>query len=247
MKDSLTFQRFAAITAILAFFTAAASDVLQGIAVDFQTKFPIDPRMFLTVGPGGSSLLRWGSLLDMVGYYLPFLPIVLFLQSWLRPKRPNWVDFYTTCALGYIFIGAVGAVIMAVVQPSLIRAYALADPGQRMVVESIFVFIWDLIYAGLWNILAVLLMGIWFIGTALLLWDERRALAILTLITGIAALADSIGNMLGVELLMMIGLLIFLLLVPIWLLWFGIDLLHKPVPIDSTDDTSPVSLPGIHV
>ena len=221
--------------------TAVASDVLQGIAVHFDSQFPIDPRMFLSVGNVGATLLRWGSTLDMLGYYLPLLPAAVLLHAWLKPNNPVWVSFITTCGLGYIFIGAVGAVTMAVIQPPLIQAYAQAASNQRLMLETIFGTIWNIVYAGMWNILGVLLAGIWFLGIGLLLRSERQGIAILGMLTGLAALSDSIGNMLGIEGLAMFALLLFLLLLPVWLLWFGIDLLRKPVEIDRTAAVSTAS------
>jgi len=53
MNDNYSFQRFAAITAIVSFFTAMASNVLQAIPVNFNSEFPINPVMFLSVGING--------------------------------------------------------------------------------------------------------------------------------------------------------------------------------------------------
>jgi hypothetical protein len=243
MTDMRSFQRFAAIVAIVSFLAAMASNVLQAIPVHFNTQFPIDPMMFLSAGNPGGNLLRAGLILDMLGYYLPFLPIALFLQYWLRPKSPLWVRFFTACGIGYIFIGAVGAVTMAVIQPPLIQAYAQVPDSGRYALELLFGTIWNIIYAGLWNILAVLLVGIWFTGMGLLLRSERSGPAILALIVGFSALADSAGNMLGFKGLAMVGLILFLLLAPIWMLWFGIDLLRKPVEMEAAGK---LSMPGIN-
>jgi hypothetical protein len=229
MNGSYSFQRFTAVTAIVSFFTAVASDVLQAIPVNFSSDLPINPALFLSVGPDGAALLRWGLILDMLGYYLPLLPIALFIQHWLKSKSPIWVRFYTTCGVGYILIGATGAVTLAVVQPPLINAYAQASVEQRPVLEIIFGAIWNIVYAGMWNILGELLVGIWFLGIGLLLRSERRVLSIIAMIVGISALVDSLGNIVGMESLALVGLSIYIILVPIWMLWFGIDLLRKPV------------------
>lgn len=233
INGNRSFQRFAAITAILSFFFAVASDVLQGIPVNFKSDFPINPSMFLSVGTSGAGLLRWGLLLDMLGYYLPLLPLALFLYQWLKTKSPIWICFYTTCGLGYILIGATGAVALAVVQPPLITAYAQASTEQRAMLETVFGAIWNIVYGGMWNILGELLIGIWFLGVGLLLRSELRALGIVGMLTGVAALLDSLGTMLGMEGLALLGLSIYILLAPIWTLWIGIDLLRQPVQIQA--------------
>ncbi len=233
MNDNYSFQRFAAITAIVSFFTAMASNLLQGIPVNFNSEFPINPVTFLSVGINGANFLRWGLILDMLGYYLPLLPIALFIQHWFKTRNPIWTRFYTICGLGHILIGATGAVTLAVVQPPLINTYAQASMEQRVVLETIFGAIWNIVYAGMWNILGELFVGIWLLGVGLLLRSERRVFSIVSIIVGISALIDSLGNILGIEGLALVGLSVYLILAPIWALWFGIDLLRKPVQIQT--------------
>ena len=168
----------------------------------------------------------------MFSYYLPLLPVALFLWRWLGSRDPDWVLFYTSCGLGYILIGATGAAILAAVHPPLINAYAQASVEQRPVLETVFSAIWNMVYRGMWGILEVVLAGIWFLGIGLLLRGERRLFSIFSIILGISALLDSFGNMFSVETLASISLYIYLLLAPVWALWLGIDLLRKPVQID---------------
>jgi len=156
------------------------------------------------------------------------LPIVLFIQHWLKTKNPIWIRFYTICGLGYILIGATGAVTLAVVQPPLINAYAQGSVEQRTFLETIFGTIWNIVYGGMWNILGELLAGVWFLGIGLLLRSER-----LSMIVGASALIDSLGNIVGMESLALVGLSVSIILAPIWMLWFGIDLLRKRVQIQS--------------
>ncbi len=233
MNDNYSFQQFAAITAVVSFFTAMASNVLQGIPVNFNPNVTANPVLFLSVGTHGANLLRWGLILDMLGYYLLLLPLALFIHYWSKAKNPIWVNFYTTCGLGYILIGATGAVTLAVVQPPLINAYAQGSVEQRTFLETIFGTIWNIVYGGMWNILGELLAGVWFLGIGLLLRSERRIIGIIGMIVGASALIDSLGNIVGMESLALVGLSVFIILAPIWMLWFGIDLLRKRVQIQS--------------
>ena len=127
MNDHQSFQRFAALAAIISFPLALGSIVLSGMALDFNMEASTNPALLLSVGADGASLSRWGMILDMLGYYLPLLPVALFLWRWLGSRDPDWVIFYTSCCLGYILIGAIGAVILAAIQPPLINAYAQAS------------------------------------------------------------------------------------------------------------------------
>ena len=231
MSDHQSFQRFTAMTAIMSFLFAVASIVLQGIPINFSPDIAANPALWLVVGADGASLFRWGMILDMLGYYLPLLPIALFLWRWLRSRNPDWLLFYTSCGLGYSFIGAFGAAILAAVHPPLINAYTQATVEQRSVIETVFSVIWNMVFGGMWNILAVMLAGIWFLGIGLLLRGERRLFSIFSLILSISALLDSLGMILSVEALALPAVASYVLLAPIWAVWLGIDLVRKPVQI----------------
>ena len=232
MNDHRSFQRFAALAAIISFPLTLGSIVLPGIAVNFSPDVATNPALWLAVGADEANLLRWGMILDMLSYYLPLLPVALFLWRWLRPRNPDWVLFYTSCGLGYILIGAIGAVILAAVHPPLINAYAQASVEQRPVLETVFSAIWNMVYRGMWGILDTLLVGIWFLGIGLLLRGERRLFSIFSIILGISALLSSLGVILGIEAIAFFLGVIYGLLAPVWALWLGIDLLRKPVQIN---------------
>jgi hypothetical protein len=133
--------------------------------------------------------------------------------------------------LGYILIGAIGAVILAAVHTPLINAYPQASVEQRPVLETVFSAIWNMVYGGMWGILEVPLAGIWFLGIGLLLRGERHLFSIFSIILGISALLGSLGMILSVEALALLGGVIYGPPAPIWALWLGFDLLRKPVQI----------------
>ena len=233
MSDHQSFQRFAALAAIISFPLALGSIVLPGMAMDFNMEASTNPALLLSVGADGARLLGWGLILDMLSYYLPLLPVALFLWRWIGPRNPDWALFYTSCGLGYILVGAIGAAILAAVHPPLISAYAQAPVEQRPVLEAVFSAIGNIVYGGMWGILGALLAGIWFLGIGLLLRGERRIFSIFSIILGISALLSSLGTILGIEAIALLGV-IYGLLAPVWALWLGIDLLRKPVQIQTT-------------
>jgi hypothetical protein len=230
MNDHRSFQRFAAVTAIVSFPLALASDVLLVLPTNFSPDVATNPVLMLSVGTDGANLLRWGMILDMLGYYLPLLPVALFLQRWLGPRNPDWVRFFTICGLGYILIGAIGAATLAAVQPSLILAYGQASVEQRYVLETVFVTMWNLVFEGMWK-LGGALVGVWFLGIGLLMRDKRRIFSIVSMILGASPFLVSLGMLLGIKALFLLGASIFGFLAPVWALWLGIDLLRRPVQI----------------
>ena len=236
MNDHQSFQRFAALAAIISFPLALGGIVLSGMAIDFKfmeasTNVPFWLSS-LSIGADGARLLRWGLILDMLSYYLPLLPVALFLWRWIGPRNPDWALFYTSCGLGYILVGAIGAAILAAVHPPLISAYAQASVEQRPVLETVFSAIWNMVYRGMWGILDTLLVGIWFLGIGLLLRGERRLFSIFSIILGILALLGWLGVILSIEAIALLGV-IYGLFAPVWALWLGIDLLRKPVQIEA--------------
>lgn len=226
MNNQFSFQRVAAWTAVLSAPLAIASNVLSLTAVNFNFDAYTDTLLLLQAGAEGASLWRWAMLLDMFGYYLLLTPLTLLLWRWLKPRNPEWVAFFTLCLLAYILIGAMGAAILATVIPPLMVAQAAATPG----IEVVFTAFMDMVYGGLWNILEEFIAGIGWIGLGLILRYQRRALSVTTIILGVAALTDSLSNMLGIEPLAVLALNIYLVLAPVWALWLGIDLLRKPAP-----------------
>jgi hypothetical protein len=237
MNSQQSFQRFAAVAAIVSFPLALASAVLAaGLPSNFSPDLaPIatNSALTLSVGTDGANLLRWSLILDMFGFYLPLLPVALFLQRWLRPRNPDWIRFYTICALGYILIGATGASTLAAVQTPLINAYGQASIEQRYVLETVFITMWNMVFGGMWN-LGGLLAGVWFLGIGWLLRDERRIFSIVSMILGASPFLGLLGGSLDIEALFLLGASIFGLLAPVWALWLGIDLLRKPVQIQTT-------------
>ena len=236
MTDQQSFQRFAALAAIISFPLALVSMVLSSMATDFNMDATTNLAFWLpwlSAGADAARLLRWAMMLDMFSYYLPLLPVALFLWRWLRSRSPNWILFYTSCGLGYILIGAIGAVILAAVHPPLINAYAQASVEQRQVLETVYSAIGNMVYGGMWGILEVVLAGIWFLGIGLLLRGERRLFSIFSIILGILALLGWLGVILSIEAIASLGV-IYGLLAPVWALWLGIDLLRKPVQIQTT-------------
>ncbi len=44
-----------------------------------------NPLAVLASGVRGAALWRWSMVLDMLGYYLLIVPLILFLRQWLYP------------------------------------------------------------------------------------------------------------------------------------------------------------------
>jgi hypothetical protein len=227
MNNDASFQRLAAVTSLLAALLAFGSIGLQAVALGFNTDPFSSPTSILGIGGNGATLFRWGLILDIFGYYLLLAPLALLLWSRLKPKGMNLITLYTLCGLAYMLIGALGATTLAAISPPLIEGYGQVSAQQRQMYEVVFSGFLNAVYVGLWNLLESSLSGIWWLGIGLFLRREQPALGIFTTVLGISALLDALGRILNIQIIYTVGLAGMLLLIPIWTLWFGIDLFRS--------------------
>ncbi len=232
MNDAQRFQRLAGVTTLLSLLPALGADLCLGAAANFDIARMGSPGALLTIGANGANLFRWGMVLDAFGYYLLLAPLALFLWSWLRVTSPLFVTLYTLCGLGYILVGATGAIILAAVAPPLMVQYAQASAAQRDTLQIVFNSFLNAVYLGLWNPLEALLGGIWWVGIGARMRRERRALGIVTMLLGLGALLDAFGQLIGVDAVFMLGVIWLVLFFFVWVAWCGIELGRRPLVSD---------------
>lgn len=235
-SDERSFQKLAAVAAILSVPIAYAGEYFGFTAIDFDPTAFSEPGTLIQLGTEGAALLWWDWRLLIFGYYLLVAPAVVFLWYWLRPKRPLLVTLLTLCGLAYVFFGALGAAINAAVWPELMTEYARAGPEQRAVLETVFAPFATMIAVGVWGIFNRIVAGIWWIGIGALLRSERRLLGWFTIVVGAFSTIAAVGNMAVVAPLTGIGTMGYLFLAPVWAFWLGVDLWRRPV--DSDDVTT---------
>lgn len=231
MHTERSFQRGAAIAAMLSAPFAFGNTITMLMATHFDVDATTNPLAILESGAQAASLWRWSMLLDMLGYYLLIVPVVLVLRHWLAQRNPRWAELFGLCLLWYSLIGAIGAAIHAAVLPPLIRSYAEAGVAQQDSIRTVFLAVHDLVLMGLWNLLEVLLAGVGWVGMGVLLMRERRVLGGVTVLLGLASLVDSLGVISTIEALATSGLMVYLFLAPVWALWLGLDLVRRPVVV----------------
>ncbi len=132
MNDDRTFRTVTGCAAILSAPLAFASLLVGLIALDFNMEAFGEPRTLIHVVTR-ADLLRSSVLLNLFGFYILWLPSVLWLWDGLGPKRPAMTRLYSLCGLGYIALGAIGGTILSSAWPPLIEAYAQAHcTGQKI-------------------------------------------------------------------------------------------------------------------
>ena len=232
MNDHPSFQRLAARITILAVISYLISVVLLLAVMNYSFSIEAFSGAMISAGSRGAGLLRWAMIFDVFGSYLLLTPLALHLWVWLRPKSPNHVTLYTLCGLAYILIGSMGAIVLSAVLPPLMNEYVQASATQRDTLQVVFDSLLNAVFLGLWNPLEVFLLSIWLIGLGPLIQRERQGLGIVTRLLGFSALIDSTGRFFDMQTIFFIGSSGLFLLVPVWLIWWAIDLSRKPVQID---------------
>ena len=241
MSDSARFLRVTGISAILLTLFTIGNVITLFMSVNNNVQAFNDARLMLSVGTRGADLFHWSMVFDLFAY-LAFVPIVLFFWSWFRADSQTMLQLYTFCGLAYSLLGSTGAVVLGALVPNLIGGYALASATQQEAMQIVAGAFYQSISRGVWNPLEILLIGAWFIGIGSVLRHEKPALGILALIIGFFAMLDPLGWILNSDLVFNVGVG-GMLLMPIWSMWLGIDLLRDPNAVDRVlHGTRPVSM-----
>lgn len=228
MKPTL-FKANVALITIVSGFIALSSYVLVAASVNYNFEVFSDVSLLLTLPGIKTEMLRWSMILDIFGYYFLLLPAIILMAEWLKSETP-WSSFLHVCAIIYVITGAIGASILAVSWPSLISQYSTND---QVITKRLFIFISNIVYGGLWNLLGMLSAGIWWIGIGATINKQHKAFGFFTVFLGLAALADSLGGIFNLKALADMGLNSYLVLAPLWAIWLGFTLRKIDLPASS--------------
>lgn len=157
------------------------------------------PERLATVGAEMADLVRLWAVVDLVGYYLLFGIVVLAVRGlfWLRgAKRMNLL---AASGIAYILVGGFGALLFAANAPSLIADVTAVGGASRAVAVRAFADLTDLVFGFLWQRVATIPAGLWWIGIALLVGKTLPVLRSLAGLTGALALLTAVVAWLGIE------------------------------------------------
>lgn len=230
MTADAGFGRVAATAAIISLPLAAGNVLTEFISVKFNMNALSQPQLLLQQGRAAAEWWHWSMALDILGYYLFIVPLILWIRRNLLPTMTGELELSTFFLLGYCLVGAIGGAMVITTIPSLITDYATSGSTHREMLSIVFSNYSDAIYRGVWNILEEFLGGIGWIGLGLAFRGRYRNLASATLILGIASLIDSFGSTLNIDAITLPGLVVYLVLAPVWACWAGILILRRQVP-----------------
>lgn len=164
-------------------------------AAGFSADAASDPRGLVARGSAAAELIRWASLVDLIGYLL-MVPLAVYFRE--RFARDRFIALYTFAGLIYILIGATGAVILGTGGPPLIRAYQSALGSQREAITSDFVILYLIVVRGLWQTLEGIPAAVWLLGVGhSFLRSNARGLGLLMLALGTLFVLITVGRLLS--------------------------------------------------
>jgi len=226
MEQQNSFKKVVGWLTIISVPFAFTNFTLTWIAGGSNSQDFSDIYFFINAGAEAGYLMKWSWLADLLGYYLLLIPAAFLIHHWLKIKNPYWMSVFTFCGLAYIFSGSVGAAILAKIWPTLLSGYAIADEPVKEIYRIVFTNSTEMVYGGIWGYLEFLLAGIWWVGIGFTMKSERKALGIVTIILGIFTLTAFAGEVFELKNIAFIGLMIYLILAPVWAFWLGISLVR---------------------
>src|SRR5215212_8629167 len=138
-------------------------------AFQFRLDKFLDPTLILGSGATSAELLRWAAVLDLFGYYLATAVLAYVLWRQLRPRNPVIADLSTLAAIGYALAGGAGAAVLAVFGSNLVHDYTDATATEQVVITAQFSTLMAVVMRSIWQFLDGILIGVWWLGIALLL------------------------------------------------------------------------------
>lgn len=227
MKIEASFQKTVGILAIVAGVCALLSLVVGLSGVDYDFEVFSDTSSLIAAGSDAAGAIKWSYWLNMVGNYLFLIPLALYLWQWLKERSPSFAQLFTLSGILYMVFGAAGSAILASAWPYLIEQYVSASAAQQEVLIMEFQVVNAIAETGLHGVVQNFVGAIWFLGMGQLLSLRMRGLGIAAIIIGAFLVVNTLGNMFGIELLSLLGLMANILLAPVWSIVIGVMLIRR--------------------
>jgi Domain of unknown function (DUF4386) len=228
-------QPVVALIALAMVVLEVVASVLFLAVYDFDLGAPVaDPGVLPARGPEVATLLRWATIVDMLGY-LALAPIVLYVHSRLRDAvaargGAAWsTNVLAFGGLGFALVGSLGAVLYASVGPVLLQASAGGSPTATAAAVGYSALATG-VNVGLWGTLEWVLLGVWLIGTGWLVRSEGWTFGWLGMVAGVGGFVYAARSGLTghppadltspLDLVTFVGFALFF----VWMLWLAVRL-----------------------
>jgi acetyl esterase/lipase len=211
----------AIVAAVLAWFTVVAVGITTG-----GTELLFDPREALNMSQSSAQWFRAGMLADSLGFYFSFVVVGGYLWSRFRSRGQARADMAVLAIVIYALLGIAGAVIQFATIDPLMAAHDSPDAAVRAGAESAWLAIVYATQRGLW----------WFEGPAMAIWalftgSQLRGSGFkswwLLVTAGLLYAAYFVTGGFGALEAMKLVEAVAVIILPLWLLVFGVALLRN--------------------
>lgn len=223
---SSSVRRLTGWTAIIAAALAWLTVVAIGITTAGGSDVLFDPREALDMPQRSAVWFRLGMLADSLGFYFSFVIVGGYLWSRFRARGQARADMAVLAIVIYVLLGIAGAVIQFATIGPLMAAHDSPDAAVRAAAENAWLAIVYATQRGLW----------WFEGPAMAFWalftgSQLRRSGFkfwwLLVTTGVLYAAYFVAGGLGTREAMKLVESVAVLMLPLWLLIFGVALLRN--------------------
>ena len=220
-------MRFTAWSAIIGGILAYATVVLSTMVTGPDTGMVLHGAMMLALPADTRDLFRMSMLADVFGFYLAVLVIGGYFLPAFREELGGLGNLMTLAIGLYVVLGISGAAMQLAIYHPLAHLYAGGDDATRAAAATAWTTVANLTQNGLW----------WCEGPVVLFWAPIAANhlkqagwkgAILLKIVGWAfGLIFLFGFFPGLETLTTTIEMLAVLILPLWMMWFGWQMLRR--------------------
>ncbi len=206
------------------------SSVLGDLARLDNGRLVGDSAHIVRLGADHAGFFRWAGLLDMVGTYLLFLPLAVYLRRRFRGVHAAIMDMGTVAAVVALGVGAAGAAVWASAAP-LISAHASASPNERPYLEVTFATVIHAVTA-VWHYVTGPALAVWFGSVAIAARAQWRGFAAYSMVLAVSAALGSIGAALLPNATSTGPTTLFFAPLAVWAAWLGVRIWCDVEPVE---------------
>ncbi|MEM9670774.1 MAG: hypothetical protein AAF950_17820 [Pseudomonadota bacterium] len=219
-------RKLSAYTLIISLPFAAITQFLFGLGSGGDPALYFNASAALSLDASQASAFYFGMWFDVFGYYLIYLPVILYAWRAYRDSDQNLVDLLSICGIIYTVFGALGAATMAASFQTLHVGYAGLDSVQKNAAEAAWLATISGQWLGVWKLEAIL-ATVWLGGLSkVLIQHNMRWLGIGALLVAIIWLAQFVTWVAGAHDFSNLTLMLVVVVGPLWAFCLGIALLR---------------------
>jgi hypothetical protein len=228
MGDLKSLRRIAAVATLLAGAAVVMNLLLALMAIQFRMELLESANLvhWMELGEAAASLLYYSWISDMFNYLL-VLPLVVYVWKAFDAQQGGLASLYAVCGLAYALIGSIGAVILATVEPELLRRYSTASPQQRENLLLVFQSFHSVVVNGMWPVLETIPFAVWLVGLWRGLRTSSPAMGIAALVMAGLVVLSPLIYVLRLDSLRETVALAWVFLYPVWAFALGASLLRR--------------------